>query len=82
MDLLDKVFAQLLEAALKKQIVSIRYYLSREHKNILTDLSPYHLRYNDHTWYVLGESSLHKGISTFKLDQIKELNTLNIGFPI
>jgi len=80
MDLLDKVFAQLLEAVLKKQIVSIRYYLPREHKSILTDLSPYHLLYNDHTWYVLGESSLHKGISTFKLDQIKELNILNKCF--
>jgi len=36
--------------------------------------------YNDHTWYVFGESSLHKGVRTFKLDQIKELNTLNKRF--
>ena len=80
MDLLDKIFAQLQEAILKKRVVNIHYYLPREQKSIVTNLSPYHLMYNDHTWYVLGKSSLHKGVRAFKLNQIKELNMLDKCF--
>lgn len=76
LDLLDQTFAQLLKALLRKQIVNIRYYSPFERKNIVTNLSPYHLTYNDHTWYVLGRSSLHKGVRAFKLNQIKTLNIL------
>ena len=71
---LDQIFKQLLEAILEKRIVNIRYYLPREKKDIITDLSPYHLIYNDHVWGVLGKSSLHKTFQAFKLNQIKELN--------
>lgn len=79
-DLLDKIFTQLLEAVLKKQVVNIRYCLSREQKNIVTDLSPYHLRYNDRTWCVMGKSSLHRGVCIFKLNQIKKLKILDRCF--
>ncbi|KPJ66356.1 MAG: hypothetical protein AMJ43_08435 [Coxiella sp. DG_40] len=79
-DLLDKIFAQLLKAILEKRIVNIYYYLPFEQKNVATNLSPYHLMYNDYTWYVLGKSSLHKEVCSFKLNQIKELNTLDKCF--
>lgn len=77
---LDKIFAQLLNATLKKQIVNIRYFSLMEQNSILTDLSPYHLMYSDHRWCVLGKSSLHKKVCSFKLNQIKELNTLDRCF--
>lgn len=80
MNLLDKIFAQLQEAILKKRIVEIRYYLPREQKSIVTNLSPYHLMYNGLAWYVLGKSDFHKGVGTFKLSQIEELNTLDKCF--
>lgn len=73
LDLLNQTFAQLLDAILRKQIVNICYYSPLERKNIVTDLSPYHLTYNDYTWYVLGKTSLHKGVFALKLNQIKEL---------
>ena len=79
-DLLDKIFAQLQNAILRKRIVKINYYLPCEKKAIMFDLSPCHLICNDHTWYVLGKSSLHKGIHCFKLNQIKELSILNKYF--
>jgi proteasome accessory factor B len=79
-DLLDKIFGKLKEAILKKQVVNIRYYLPCEHKGMVTNLSPYHLMYNDRTWYVLGKSSLHGGVRTFKLNLIRELNTLDKCF--
>lgn len=80
MDLLDKIFAQLLQAVLKKRIVKISYYLPREQKNIITNLSPYHLIYIDHTWCVIGKSTFHNEVRTFRFNQIKELNILDKCF--
>jgi predicted DNA-binding transcriptional regulator YafY len=77
MDLPDNTFAQLLKAILKKRVVNIHYHPPYEHKSIVTDLSPYHLRYDDHSWWVIGKSAFHKRICTLKLGQIKELNTLD-----
>ena len=80
MDSLDKIFAQLQEAISRKQIVNIRYYIPREQKNIVVNLSPYHLIHNNHTWYVLGKSDLHKRVRAFKLNRVKQLNTLDKCF--
>ena len=79
-ELFDKTFALLLEAALKKRVVTICYYLPSEQKTIVTNLSPYHLIYSNHAWYVIGKSSLHEDVHTFKLSQIKELRTLDKCF--
>jgi predicted DNA-binding transcriptional regulator YafY len=79
-DLLDKIFAQLQEAILRKRVVNIRYYFHREQKSTVVDLSPYHLIYNDHTWHVLGKSGLYKEVRAFKLNRIKQLNTLDKCF--
>ncbi len=65
---------------MKKRVVSICYYLSREQKSIVTDLSPYHLRYNDYTWCVIGKSTFHKGIYAFKFNRVRELNVLGKCF--
>jgi len=80
MNLLDNTFAQLQKAVLKKQTVKIRYHLPSEKKTITTNLSPYHLIYNNYMWHVIGKSSFHKGIRTLKLNRIKELNTLDKHF--
>jgi len=79
-DSLDKIFAQLLEAILKKRIVSIHYYLPREHNGVLIDLSPYHLMYNNLTWYVVGRSSIDKKVHPFKLSRIRQLSRLDKCF--
>ena len=79
-DLLDGLFTQLQEAILKKQMVRIRYYLPRERTAIVFDLSPYHLMYCGHTWYVLGKSGARNGVSAFRLNRIKELTTLEKCF--
>jgi len=79
-DSLDKIFAELLEAILRERVVKIRHYLPREQKSIAIDLSPYHLVYNDHSWYVLGKSGPHKTVRAFRLNRIKELTTLEKCF--
>jgi len=72
---LDKTFAQLQQAIVKKRKVNIRYHSLFEGAIIDVELSPYHLLYNKRAWYVLGRSSLHESVRTFKLNRIRELTT-------
>jgi proteasome accessory factor B len=76
----DKIFLQLIEAILKKRVVNVHYYLPKQRKNVVFDLSPYHLFYNDHTWYVLGKSDSQRQVHIFKLNRIKNLTTLDRRF--
>ncbi len=80
MSLLDKSFAQLQKAIAKKRKVSIGYYSLFEGKIIKLQLSPHHLMYHHRAWYVVGFSSIHKSIRTFKLNRIRELKVLDKGF--
>jgi proteasome accessory factor B len=80
MDLLDRVFSQLQQAIWKNREVSLAYHSLYEGKDIATTLNPYHLMYNNRAWYVIGESSLHKSIRTFKLNRIRELEVLDRCF--
>ncbi len=70
---LDAVFTQLQNALTRKRKVNLRYNSLAEKKIIDVELSPYHLFYNQRAWYVLGRSSLHKSIRTFKLNRIKSM---------
>jgi len=72
---LDKTFAQLQQAIVKKRKVNLRYHSLFEGTIIDVELCPYHLLYNNRAWYVLGRSSLHKSVRTFKLNRIRELTT-------
>jgi len=70
---LDNTFARLQNALTKKRKVRIRYHSLLEGREIDVELSPYHLFYNRRAWYVLGYSSLHKSVRTFKLNRIRAL---------
>jgi len=72
---LDKTFTQLLQAIVKKRKVNIRYHPLYEVIIIDIVLCPYHLLYSNQAWYVLGRSSLHKSVRSFKLNRIRELKT-------
>ena len=72
---LDKTFAQLQQAIVKKRKVNIRYHSLFEGAIIDLELCPYHLLYNNRAWYVLGRSSMHQSVRTFKLNRIRELTT-------
>jgi proteasome accessory factor B len=80
MDLLDKTFMQVLEAIQIKRVLAIHCYLPVEQRSVTTDLNPYYLVYSAHTWHAIGESSFHKAVQTFSLNQIKQLNPLDRYF--
>jgi len=73
MSTLNQTFAQLQKAITKNRKVNIRYHSLYEGGIIEVELSPYHLLYNERAWYVLGYSSLHNSIRTFKLNRIQDL---------
>lgn len=77
---LDKTFAQLQQAIVKKREMHLTYHSLFEDSIIELTLYPYHLMYHHRAWYVIGHSSLHKSIRTFKLNRIKSLQTLNKCF--
>ena len=77
---LERTFAQLQGAIAKKRKVNMRYHSLFEGEIIDLELCPYHLFYNQRAWYVLGHSSLHKSVRTFKLNRIKELHTTDKRF--
>lgn len=80
MELLDKIFAQLQDAVRTNHKIKLNYASVYERKDITTTLSPYHLIYNHRAWYVIGESSMHKSLRTFKLNRIKGLKILDRCF--
>jgi predicted DNA-binding transcriptional regulator YafY len=80
LDLSDTTFSQLLEAITKKRLANIQYNSRFNVGYISTNLSPYHLIYNEYAWYVIGNSSLHKAVRTFKLNRIKALKILDRCF--
>jgi len=80
MQQLDRVFSQLQRAIVQKRKVRLVYSSLYEREEVTTDLSPYHLMYHSRAWYVLGRSSLHESVRTFKLNRIKTLEVLSQGF--
>ncbi len=80
LDHLDNRFQELQKAMSKKLIVHIHYNSLFEDEIIDVDIHPYHLLYNQRAWYLLGFSSLHKTVRTFKLNRIKEITILDKCF--
>ncbi len=77
---LDNIFATLQKAIYKKRKVNIEYRSLHEDGPIKTVLCPYHLYYNSHSWYVIGNSSLHRETRTFKLMRITSIELLDKCF--
>lgn len=80
MESLDKIFARLQSALRRKRRVRIEYCSLRQGRKEATTLDPYHLMYNNRSWYIIGKSSRHKEIRTFNLNRIKGIDTLDKCF--
>ena len=74
---LDNIFCLLQKAIEKKSLVKINYNSLYDRKVIDTELSPFHLLYNNRAWYIIGFSSVHNNIRTFKLNRIRDAVVLN-----
>ena len=77
---LDETLAQLQKAIRQRRKCQLTYISFFERKQIATTLHPYHLHFAQRAWYVIGYSSLHKEVRTFKLGRIKNLEVLEKRF--
>ena len=74
---LDGAMKALQQAIHQNRKVKITYLSFHDAKQVAIILSPYHLHFAKRAWYVIGESSFHKEIRTFKLGRIKNLQVLD-----
>jgi len=77
----DRIFWHLQRAVERKQKVSIVYRSIFDGGTIKTILSPHHLMFKSRAWYIVGKSSLHNEIRTFKLSRIETMEMLSRFFP-
>lgn len=79
---LDGVMTLLQQAIQQQRKVSLVYGSLWDKQQVETTLSPYHLHFAQRAWYVMGESSLHGAVRTFKLSRIAEIKMLEQGYVL
>ncbi len=66
-------FLVLQKAINQKRKVDISYNSFYEQREVSTTLHPFHLHFSRRAWYVIGYSTLHGELRTFKLSRIKSI---------
>ncbi len=69
----DRIFARLQKAIAKKHQVNVTYRPPFEEDVLTIELCPYHLLYENGTWYILGYSNSHSKVRTFELNHIQDV---------
>jgi len=78
----DYSFAVLQKAIRQRHKVKMTYKSFYEKTQIEIELSPYHLHFDRRAWYVMGHSSLHEEVRTFKLSRIKDARMMLSRFVL
>ncbi|MFH1303180.1 MAG: WYL domain-containing protein [Planctomycetota bacterium] len=73
-------YKNLFKATIGKKNVRIQYTCPKEQKTISTMLSPYHIFYSNREWYVVGRSSIDRGIQVLPILKIMKLEVLDETF--
>lgn len=77
-----KSFDLLAKAIKNKTSVEMNYYAISRNAMQKRVMDPYHLRYTQGTWYLVGYCHLRKDVRTFAVNQIKEIKALKDTFLI
>lgn len=70
---LRETYHQVQRAIVRGQPLDVIYISFHDAGQIRTRLEPYWLLFSERAWYVIGRSSKHRGVRTFKLGRIKRL---------
>ncbi|HEX5471438.1 MAG TPA: WYL domain-containing protein [Lacipirellulaceae bacterium] len=76
------IYHQLVAAVAKRRAVQLSYESLTEWEVISTKLCPYRLLFSQHSWYVIGRSSLHREVRNFNLARIQSLEMLKQKFAV
>ena len=79
-DLLDKTFLEIQNAITNRKILQFAFCDNQTDGNLKTEFHPYHLMYHNGSWQVFGFSEYHKNITSFKLNRISKLISLDKCF--
>lgn len=74
------VHDKLLTATLEHRVVRVEYDCLTEFDEYPTELSPYHLLFQERSWYVVGRSSRHDAVRTFNVGRVKHAELLDQRF--
>jgi proteasome accessory factor B len=72
----DGTYEQLVQALAERKSLSIDYDSYADRQRLQTKLSPYQLLFHNHSWYVIGRSSLHRAVRTFHVGRILNIRAL------
>ena len=70
------------EAIEKRRQLEMVYSSLTEWESITTKIRPYQLLLSEHSWYIIGHSSLHREIRTFNIARVESLKLLRERFSI
>jgi len=76
------VYQKLVAAIEKRVAVQLEYESLTEWERIVTRLQPYQLLFSQHSWYVIGRSSLHREVRIFNLARIESLEMLDERYTV
>lgn len=74
--------ALLRRAIEQRRVLVMRYYTASRDEETQRHLEPYHLRYYDGAWYVVGYCRWRKEVRTFAVDRIRHCEILDETFPL
>jgi len=72
----EEIYRHLLDATAARRAVRISYDSLAEARQLVTRLDPYRLLFSRRSWYVIGRSSVHRGVRTFNVGRIRRLEPL------
>ena len=73
--------SRLREAIDGRRVVLLRYYTAWRDEETTRYIEPYHLRYYDGAWYVVGYCRWRGDVRTFAVDRIREIRLTEETFP-
>lgn len=77
-----QTYERLLRSLEERRALRIDYDSYHENQRIDTRLCPYQLLFHNHSWYVIGRSSLHREVRTFNVARIKGFEQLDDRYDI
>lgn len=73
--------ARLRQAIEQRRVLAMRYYTASRDEETFRQLEPYHLRYYDGAWYLVGYCRWRRDVRTFAVDRIRHCELLDETFP-
>ncbi len=82
LDTQSQAYDVFFQASLCHQAVRMRYGCQTDYEDIETEIEPYHMAFQQRSWFVVGFSSLHDEVRNFNLSRVLEAQLLEREFKI